>query len=48
MTRWWKSSTSATFAGELALIPTLGGILMGLAGLFGWRIHPDAIARLLS
>ncbi len=24
MTRWWKSSTSATFAGELALILTLG------------------------
>jgi cell division protein FtsN len=32
----------------LALAPTVLGILMGMAGLFGWRIHPDAIARLLS
>jgi hypothetical protein len=32
----------------LALIPTAGGVLMGLAGLLGWRLHPDMIARLLS
>ena len=32
----------------LALIPTGFGILMGMAGLFGWHLHPDAIARLLS
>jgi len=32
----------------LALVPTFFGILMGLAGLFGWHLHPDAIARLLS
>jgi uncharacterized protein DUF4337 len=32
----------------LALVPTFFGLLMGLAGLFGWSLHPDAIARLLS
>jgi hypothetical protein len=32
----------------LALIPTFGGVLMGLAGLFGWHLHPDAVSRLLS
>ena len=32
----------------LALIPTLGGILMGLAGLLGWHLHPDMLASLLS
>jgi hypothetical protein len=32
----------------LALIPTTGGVVMGLAGLLGWHVHPDIIARLLS
>ena len=32
----------------LALVPTFFGVLMGLAGLFGWHLHPDAIARMLS
>src|ERR1051325_1114075 len=32
----------------LAMLPTAFGILMGMAGLFGWHLHPDAIARLLS
>ena len=32
----------------IALVPTTGGVLMGLAGLLGWHIHPDMIARLLS
>src|SRR5205085_4194791 len=32
----------------IAMVPTALGALMGLAGLFGWPIHPDAIARLLS
>lgn len=32
----------------LALVPTFFGVLMGLAGLFGWNIHPDALTRLLS
>jgi hypothetical protein len=31
-----------------ALVPTGLGLLMGLAGLFGWRVHPDAVMRLLS
>src|SRR5436305_4028341 len=32
----------------LALVPTFFGLLMGLAGLLGWVLHPDALARLLS
>src|SRR5947207_438859 len=32
----------------LALLPTLGGVLMGLAGLLGWHRHPDALSLLLS
>lgn len=32
----------------LALVPTFFGILMGLAGLLGWGLHPDALTRLLS
>ena len=32
----------------LAMLPTGFGVLMGMAGLFGWHLHPDAIARLLS
>ena len=32
----------------LALIPTGFGVLMGLAGLIGWNVHPDALIRLLS
>jgi uncharacterized protein DUF4337 len=32
----------------LALVPTVGGIAMGLAGLLGWRLHPDLFVRLLS
>jgi hypothetical protein len=31
-----------------ALVPTALAVLMGLAGLVGWHVHPDAIARLLS
>src|SRR5262249_30884435 len=32
----------------LALIPTIGGIVMGLAGLVGWAVHPNLFVRLLS
>jgi hypothetical protein len=32
----------------LALFPTVGGIVMGLAGLAGWRLHPQVFVRLLS
>jgi ABC-type Zn2+ transport system substrate-binding protein/surface adhesin len=32
----------------LAMLPTFFGILMGLAGLFGWAIHPNTLTRLLS
>ena len=43
--------TALTHQGWLyvaALIPTFGGIVMGLAGLIGWHLHPDMLARLLS
>ena len=32
----------------LALLPTLGGVVMGLAGLLGWHLHSEALSRLLS
>lgn len=32
----------------VAMVPTAFGILMGLSGLLGWGIHPDAITNLLS
>ena len=32
----------------LAMVPTFTGVLFGLAGLFGWSVHPDAIIKLLS
>jgi hypothetical protein len=32
----------------LAMVPTVFGTIMGLAGLFAWRIHPDALTRMLS
>lgn len=32
----------------VAMIPTGFGVLMGLAGLTGWGIHPDVLTRLLS
>jgi hypothetical protein len=31
-----------------SLVPTSFGLLMGLAGLLGWGIHPDALSKLLS
>ena len=32
----------------LALVPTVCGVVMGLAGLIGWHLHPGALMRLLS
>jgi hypothetical protein len=32
----------------LSLVPTFFGVLMGTAGLFELKIHPDALSRLLS
>jgi hypothetical protein len=32
----------------LALVPSGFGVLMGLSGLIGWGIHPDALIKLLS
>ena len=32
----------------LAFVPTAIAVLMGLAGLLGWKLHSDLLARLLS
>ena len=32
----------------LAMVPTVFGVVMGLAGLLGWRLHPDLLTKLLS
>jgi hypothetical protein len=32
----------------VSLVPISLGVLMGLAGLFGWHLHSDFLARLLS
>jgi Domain of unknown function (DUF4337) len=32
----------------LAMVPTLFGIIMGLAGLLSWHIHPNSLTKLLS
>ena len=32
----------------VAMVPTVFGVLMGLAGLLSWRIHPSLLTRLLS
>ena len=32
----------------LALLPTSAGVVMGLAGLLGWHLHPETLVRLLS
>ena len=32
----------------VAMLPTFAGVLMGLAGLLGWALHPNALAALLS
>ena len=32
----------------VSLLPTAGGVLMGLSGLAGWSLHPTAVIQLLS
>src|SRR5260370_13182614 len=32
----------------LAMLPTVFGVIMGLAGLLGWHVHPTSWPRLLS
>ena len=32
----------------IAMFPTFCGFLLGLSGLIGWKIHPDALTSLLS
>jgi hypothetical protein len=40
--------TDAWWLYWIACVPVALGVLMGLAGLFGWALHPDAITQLLS
>jgi hypothetical protein len=32
----------------IALTASVFGVIMGLAGLLSWQLHPDALSRLLS
>lgn len=32
----------------VAMIPTVFGVVMGLAGLLGWKLHPDALIKPLT
>jgi len=42
------SLTQAAWLYWLSLFPTAFGVVMGLAGLFGWGIHPDILAKWLG
>jgi hypothetical protein len=42
------SLTQQRWLYRLSMIPAAGGVLMGLAGLFGWAIHPNWLTALLS
>ena len=42
------SLTELTWLYFLALLPSGFGFLMGLSGLLGWGVHPDALVKLLS
>jgi Domain of unknown function (DUF4337) len=42
------SLTQLAWLYALALVPSLAGIIMGVAGLAGWGLHPQALIRLLS
>jgi hypothetical protein len=42
------SLTGAAWLYVVALIPSVFGVIMGLAGLLGWGLHPDALAKWLG
>lgn len=42
------SLTSLPWLYLLALLPSSFGVWMGMAGLAGWHVHPDALIKLLS
>lgn len=42
------SLTSLPWLYLLALLPSSFGVWMGMAGLAGWHVHPDALIQLLS
>lgn len=40
--------TNKSWMFGVALVPTVFGVIMGIAGLVGWHIHPDVLVGLLS
>lgn len=42
------SLTQKKFLFWFAMVPTVFGVVMGCAGLFAWKIHPDFITNLLG
>jgi hypothetical protein len=42
------SLTQQPWLFALSLVPSAFGVLMGVAGLAGWHVHPDALSSLLS
>jgi hypothetical protein len=42
------SLTQKRWLFAVAMIPTVLGVFMGVAGLAGWHVHPGAISQLLS
>jgi hypothetical protein len=42
------SHTPQRWLYRLSLFPAASGVAMGLAGLFGWAIHPNWLTALLS
>jgi hypothetical protein len=43
-----SSLTQKRWLFAIALVATLLGVMMGMAALAGWHIHPDSITRMLS
>ena len=42
------SLTEAVWLYWLALVPSAFGVIMGLAGLFEWGLHPNLLAKWLG
>ena len=40
--------TDLTWLYFVALVPAIFGVVMGLAGLLGWNLHPDMLAKWLG
>jgi hypothetical protein len=42
------SLTQVVWLYWLSLVPSVFGVVMGVSGLFGWSLHPDALAKWLG